>query len=374
MFCKKCGHKREGNEKFYLVCGTPFPDEQEKSSNEEAPIYKSCTDAMPTTAIQYCKKCGHRQENGEKFCPVCGEPYLDANGKPYPRGMKKDLLNAHRRVTDKVSGMKDKSKLAADIVGKALSDAAQSGKQQFEQKVQPQMSEGLKQLRDTGWSEKQTEATSRVKDFLNDSIKTKRWSRIVAVTSAVLFLIFKAGFDASWFWLVLLGVIVVLPFLNYKNFTEERLRQQNNGTFILTLVLCLFILCFGPNGDNVGYGSSHNYDSSQSSDDEGKSDNGSYRDKVLNYSSQIESKGEEVERAFTAYRGALTEAGGNVMVAQRMYPEFCSQFRDKVNEYTSLCHRAADYCSKNGDQEQANTFRQMAIQLENSVSDLEGRP
>ena len=31
----------------------------------------------------FCKKCGTEQKDGQKFCPKCGEPFLDENGKPY---------------------------------------------------------------------------------------------------------------------------------------------------------------------------------------------------------------------------------------------------------------------------------------------------
>lgn len=46
----------------------------------------------------YCKKCGHKQAEGEKFCPVCGEPFLDENGKPYTRGLCNNLSGAEEKT------------------------------------------------------------------------------------------------------------------------------------------------------------------------------------------------------------------------------------------------------------------------------------
>lgn len=31
----------------------------------------------------FCKKCETEQKDGRKYCPKCGEPFLDENGKPY---------------------------------------------------------------------------------------------------------------------------------------------------------------------------------------------------------------------------------------------------------------------------------------------------
>lgn len=51
----------------------------------------------------YCKRCGHKQAEGEKFCPVCGEPFLDENGKPYAKGMRKNISDAKVKAAAKIS-------------------------------------------------------------------------------------------------------------------------------------------------------------------------------------------------------------------------------------------------------------------------------
>lgn len=140
MFCKKCGHQQENGEKFCPVCGTPFPKEDLATVKVQSKAKVAAKEEK--LAIQFCKKCGHQQENGEKFCPVCGEPFLDPSGKPYPRGMKKDLLDVQKKVNDKASDLADKGKATAEVVGRSLSEAAHKGKQQFEQKVQPPIVRG----------------------------------------------------------------------------------------------------------------------------------------------------------------------------------------------------------------------------------------
>lgn len=49
----------------------------------------------------YCKKCGHKQAEGEKFCPVCGTPFLDPGGKPYQKGLRKDLSDTKVKAAEK---------------------------------------------------------------------------------------------------------------------------------------------------------------------------------------------------------------------------------------------------------------------------------
>lgn len=210
-----------------------------------------------------------------------------------------------------------------------------------------------------------------MKAFLDNPKQTRRWSIIIAVVVAVLFLVFKAGFSASLFWLALLAFMLIMPFIKHKSADEHRLQEFGKGTFILTIVLGLFVLFFGPSDGGSSW-SSPEY--SSPSGGGGSSDGSAHEGQIADLQNQIQSKSEEVEQLYSAYSQALAQADGNVMVAQRMYPDICSQFRDRVNEYTSLCHKAADICAKNGDQSQATYFRQLAIQMDRSVAELEGRP
>ena len=42
----------------------------------------------------YCKKCGTEQKEGQKFCPKCGEPFIEENEKSHADEFKKYAQNA----------------------------------------------------------------------------------------------------------------------------------------------------------------------------------------------------------------------------------------------------------------------------------------
>ena len=43
----------------------------------------------------YCKKCGTEQKEGQKFCPKCGEPFIEVNEKPHVDDFKQYAQKAH---------------------------------------------------------------------------------------------------------------------------------------------------------------------------------------------------------------------------------------------------------------------------------------
>lgn len=124
MFCKKCGHKRTGNEKFCPVCGTQFSID--KGSVASSAISTGNAKHLEENAqLHFCKKCGTKQAPGQKFCPVCGEPYLDENGKAYTRGIKKTVEEARSSIKSAASeafgkGLHSSAMLASSM--KAASD------------------------------------------------------------------------------------------------------------------------------------------------------------------------------------------------------------------------------------------------------------
>lgn len=128
----------------------------------------------------FCKKCGTERKDGQKFCRICGEPYLDENGQPYLKGFRKDIKDAKDRMTSKVD------------------ELTQQGKKLVEEKVQPQFNEKIDELRKTDWNEKKHEAISYVKGlygkFSNAKIKVKT---IVIVCVVLLFIILFGKFNCS---------------------------------------------------------------------------------------------------------------------------------------------------------------------------------
>jgi uncharacterized Zn finger protein (UPF0148 family) len=122
----------------------------------------------------FCKKCGTEQKDGQKFCPKCGEPFLDENGKPYLKGLKKEMQDA-----------KDKLASKADELTK-------QGKKLVEEKVQPKLQETIEEVKNTDWNKKKDKASSLVhslyRKFTNAGTKTK--AIVIVCTFLLLFLLF----------------------------------------------------------------------------------------------------------------------------------------------------------------------------------------
>jgi len=122
----------------------------------------------------YCKKCGTEQKDGQKFCPKCGEPFLDENGKPYQKGIKKDLQDAKDKLASKAE------------------ELTQQGKKLVDEKVQPQLNEKIEELRKTDWNGKKDRvlsfANGLYRRFINAGTATK--FIVISITFLLLFLLF----------------------------------------------------------------------------------------------------------------------------------------------------------------------------------------
>lgn len=67
MYCKYCGGKLEGTEKFCSYCGKPTTEEK--------------TDAQ-TAQKDFCPRCGQALQPGDQTCAFCGNP-VGANAAPF---------------------------------------------------------------------------------------------------------------------------------------------------------------------------------------------------------------------------------------------------------------------------------------------------
>ena len=71
----------------------------------------------------FCKKCGTEQKDGQKFCPKCGEPFLDENGKPYLKGLKKEMQDAKDKLASKADELtKQGKKLVEETKNSVISE------------------------------------------------------------------------------------------------------------------------------------------------------------------------------------------------------------------------------------------------------------
>ena len=279
MFCKKCGHERANGEKFCPICGTPFPVEEDtKDENilakiEVSPLQKDSEEKKPSEpVVQYCKKCGTKQENGMKFCPVCGEPYLDENGKPYLKGRQKDIADAKEKVKSTISDLSDKGKNIADNIGEKISTATSEGQKQVKEKVLPQISQVVTQAKETDWEEQAKNGKEKANAFLNDSAKTTKWAKITAVAATVLFFVIN-GFNSIWLWYVILIIMLLIAFLPQKGQNEAEVAAKHKKIFIATACLAGCLIFLG----QIRAGDSNSSDTDEASYTEGdeSNDNGS---------------------------------------------------------------------------------------------------
>ena len=142
----------------------------------------------------FCKKCGKEQKDGQKFCPKCGEPFLDENGKPYLRGLRK--------------GVQD----TKDDVVSMTKEFSQQGKQFFEEKVRPQLNDKIKKIKNYDWGKKKTKIINKVQDFFSDVKKLRRVTILIAIIAVLWFFGFNHGFYASWIWWTITIVLIVAAF------------------------------------------------------------------------------------------------------------------------------------------------------------------
>lgn len=176
----------------------------------------------------YCKKCGTEQHDGQKFCPKCGEPFLDENGKPYLKGIKKDIQDA-----------KDKLASKAD-------ELTQQGKKLVEVKVQPQLNEKIEVVKNVDWEEKKTESISMVHGFFSDKNKLRKATSIIAVIAVLWFFIFNHGFSASWTWWLFTIAFVIATFYKVEAKDEADGLRKARWSFGLAVLFGLVLIFHAP--------------------------------------------------------------------------------------------------------------------------------
>ena len=123
----------------------------------------------------YCKKCGTEQHNGQKFCPKCGEPFLDENGKPYLKGFRKDLQDAKEKMTSKAD------------------ELTKQGRKLVEEKVQPKLQETIEEVKNTDWNKEKDKASSLLHNIYRRFKNTGTITKAVIVVCILLLLYLLFG-------------------------------------------------------------------------------------------------------------------------------------------------------------------------------------
>ena len=165
----------------------------------------------------YCRKCGTEQKDGQKYCPKCGEPFLDENGRPYLKGIRKDLQDAKEKLTSKAD------------------ELTKQGKKLVDEKVQPQLNERLEELKKVNWEEKKNDSVKSMQGFFSNSKKLSTATIWIAIIAVLWFFIINHGFSASWIWWGLAIIVVGAAFYKPKSLNDAR----KMFAAILFLGLCL---------------------------------------------------------------------------------------------------------------------------------------
>ena len=170
----------------------------------------------------YCKNCGTEQKEGQKFCPKCGEPFIVANDTP-------NQNKEGEGVKTTMDGLVEKA-----------GELSQKGKSFFEDKVQPQIKEKVEEFKKIDWNEKKEQATSFVKEFINNPDKISMATKVVACIFALLFLL-GVGFSASIIWYVLVAAMLYIAFMGIPKVKLIGLKKQYLSACV-TLVLGFIII------------------------------------------------------------------------------------------------------------------------------------
>lgn len=111
----------------------------------------------------YCRNCGRKQEEGQRFCPKCGEPFLEVN-----------------------NGTNNEFKKYAQ--------------------------EAVNKVKTVNWDEKKDTTTSFIKEFINNPAKISLATKAITFLFAFWF-ITKNGFSASIIWYLVIAAMLFVAFI-----------------------------------------------------------------------------------------------------------------------------------------------------------------
>ena len=265
----------------------------------------------------YCKKCGTEQKDGQKYCPKCGEPFLDENGKPYLKGIRKDLQDA-----------KDKLASKAD-------ELTQQGKKLVEEKVQPQLTDKIDELKKVDWEGKKNDSLKTMEGFFSNADKLRKATMVVAVFAVLWFFVFNHGFSASWTWWLFAVVFVVAAF--YKAESKDKVDEINKARWSLGLAVLLGLVFLFHSS------SSNSFGGTEVDEINVKANNAQEEEVILKMAKimgEIKSTLPQIEALYNAHRQFLAQGGNpNFSPAWGKWQDICDKLNRLWDEYIGLARK-----------------------------------
>ena len=312
----------------------------------------------------YCRKCGTEQKDGQKYCPKCGEPFLDENGKPYLKGIRKDLQDAKDKLASKADELTQQGKkLVEEKVQPQLNELTQKGKNLVEEKVQPKLNEKIDELKKVDWEEKKTESVKSMRNFFSNAYKLRIATIIIALIVVLWFFIFNHGFSASWIWWLLAICFVVAAFYKDKTDTKAKELQRCRLSLGLTILFGLVFVFHSPSGHGA----------LESMDNGGinvKAKNAKEEETLMKMAKiygQIKETLPQVEALYNAHRQFVSQGGNpNFSPAWGKWQDCRDKIMDLWDEYIRLARQLDDNeeiieQAKESKRKQDRAFKEMFV-------------
>lgn len=150
----------------------------------------------------YCKKCGTEQKEGQKFCPKCGEPFIEVNEKPHTNDFK-----------------------------------------QYAQKA-------ADEFKKIDWNEKKEQTSSFIKEFINNPNKIGLATKVIACIFT-LWILIKTGFSASLIWYLIIAAMLYVAFRGIPKTKMEGLKAQYTSTALCAILLLVTLFGTSTGGGNI---------------------------------------------------------------------------------------------------------------------------
>lgn len=193
----------------------------------------------------YCKKCGRKQEEGQRFCPKCGEPFLDIKEKPNQN------LDGKNKLSSKVN------------------EQVHQGDKHHNEHVQHQSNDKIEVLKNVDWGEKKKESVNALNEFFSNTDKLRIATIVVAIIAVLWFFLFNGGSSASWSWWLFAIAFVILAFYKIEAKDNEDALKKTRWTFGLAIILGLVLIFHNPSSgsfDDFGDDSSIDYNAKNDDD------------------------------------------------------------------------------------------------------------